>query len=920
MEGPDTTKLAPPPDIFNPRPELKRPPGVIILPLMSLPAGLKLGPYEIVSPLGAGGMGEVYRARDTRLDRTVAVKILPAHFSNDPVRKQRFEREAKSISGLNHPNICTLHDVGSQDGITYLVMECVEGDTLAKRLEKGPLPLEQVLRYGAQIADALDKAHRSGVIHRDLKPGNIMLTATGAKLLDFGLAKAAPPFSSSATLTVTAAYQSPVTEQGTIVGTFQYMSPEQVEGKELDGRSDIFSLGAILYEALTGRRAFDGKSQLSVASAILEKEPEPISSVKPMTPPALDHIIRKCLAKDIEERWQSASDLKSELLWISQSSGEAAAGRRPAAAGFRWRNGALLATAVVLLFAFGFMTYLLSKKVESAPLVRSVILPPPQVTLVTLGDNAGAPAISRDGSKLVFVGMADGKQMLYLRHLDSGATEPLPGTGNGKFPFWSPDGKFLGFFADEQLKKLDLSGGPPISLAPASDGRGGTWAGDVILFAPDIYESIYRVPASGGKVVAVTKVDRSQHSTHRWPFFLPDGKHFLYLAAQHTGSQEGNASVYAASLDGGSPKLILHSSGSVLFSSGNLLYYREGSLMAQEFDPDRLELRGGATLIGPVLREGGNWGAIASASQNGVLVYQSAGEVSYPVVWIDRNGRRMGPVPITDQLVDLHLSPDRTRAAAVRFSGAHGQVVVFDLKTGGQTKITFAEDAWYVAWSPDGKRVAFSAMKPGTTSTNVYLKRADGAGDPELLLSADEIDAPEDWSRDGRYLVITRGRIGSQKIWIVPMFGDRKPFPLFPNATFDHFTGRVSPDGKWIAYASRESGAVDIYVTSFPNSVGKWQLSSGGAAFPQAWKGDTKELYFIAKDGNMMAVSVGESAGSFAVKDIHPLFRSPFLAGPVNTIFDVDPSDGQRFIGSTTPDSSSLPLNAITNWTVLLKK
>jgi serine/threonine protein kinase len=369
-------------------------------------------------------MGEVYRARDIRLDRTVALKILPAQFSSDPVRKQRFEREAKVISSLNHPHICVLHDIGSQNGIDYLVMECVEGDTLAKRLEKGPLPLDQVLKYGMQISDALDKAHRNGVVHRDLKPGNIMLTPVGAKLLDFGLAKPAAPLANAATLTA-ATQNSPVTEQGTIVGTFHYMSPEQIEGKELDGRSDIFSLGAVLYEMLTGKRAFEGKSQLSVASAILEKEPAPITATKPMTPPVLDHAIRRCLAKDPEERWQSASDIRGELLWISQSSSEAAI-RQLTTRGREWGRPVLFAGGAALLVALAVVTtYFFSHRESTAAVVRSVIVPPPNVTLLTLGDQAGAPAISHDGSNLVFVGIAEGKKMLFLRPMDSPTSKPL---------------------------------------------------------------------------------------------------------------------------------------------------------------------------------------------------------------------------------------------------------------------------------------------------------------------------------------------------------------------------------------------------------------------------------------------------------------------------------------------------------------
>src|SRR5438445_8861997 len=600
---------------------------------MPLSPGTHLGPYEITGLLGSGGMGEVYRARDTRLERTVAIKILPKEMSADPIRKQRFDREAKTISSLNHPHICVLHDVGSQDGVDYLVMECMEGETLEKRLEKGPLVLEQVLKYGAQIADALDKAHRSGVVHRDLKPANIMLTPTGAKMLDFGLAKPAVQLGSGATLTA-ATKTNPVTQEGTIVGTFQYMSPEQVEGKELDWRSDIFSFGAVLYEMVTGKRAFEGKSQLSVASAILEKEPAPITVLKPLAPPVLDHVIRKCLAKIPDDRWQSAADIKHEISWISQSSAE---GSAALASGARKSVGTLalpFALGAIVLVAITLVAnYLLkSDRRTPAPTVRATLTMPPNVTLLTLGDQAGAPAISRDGSNLVFAGIADGKQMLFVRPLDSATANTLPGTEGGKFPFWSSDGKSIGFFADQQLKRLDIAGGPPISLARATDGRGGTWAGNVILFTPYIYEAIYRISASGGKPVPVTALDRSLHTTHRWPDFLPDGKHFLYLAAHHMSGREGNSAIYAGSLDGGNPKFIVHSNGGAFYSSGELLYFRDGSLMAQEFDANRLELREDARPIGQVLRENGNWGVIASASENGVVLFQSPGEAKYPIL------------------------------------------------------------------------------------------------------------------------------------------------------------------------------------------------------------------------------------------------------------------------------------------------
>jgi eukaryotic-like serine/threonine-protein kinase len=507
---------------------------------MALTPGTKLGPYEIQSPLGAGGMGEVYRAKDTRLERTVAIKILPAHLSSDPVRKQRFEREAKTISSLNHPHICVLHDVGSQDGIDYLVMELLEGETLAKRLEKGALPLEQVLKFGMQIADALDKAHRSGVVHRDLKPGNIMLTPTGAKLLDFGLAKPTAPLSSAATLTA-ATRNSPMTEQGTIVGTFQYMSPEQIEGKELDGRSDIFSFGAVLYEMLTCQRAFQGKSHLSVASAILEKEPVPISTFKPMTPPAMDHTIWRCFNKDTEERWQTARDLALELKWIAESGSQP---RIPTST-TRLKSSrerlawivALAAALVAFVLAFEF----LNKPTPQVPVLRSMILPPEGGSFIFVGPNGGA-FLSPDGRSVAFIARVGKVTQLWVRPLDSFEARALPGTEDTSFAFWSPDSRNLGFFAQGKLKRIAVAGGPPRALCDADSNRGASWGRtDVIIFAK-VRGEIQRIPASGGTPQRVTTLDFGRNEgSHRWPSFLPDGNHFLFMAADQGAVTPKNA-------------------------------------------------------------------------------------------------------------------------------------------------------------------------------------------------------------------------------------------------------------------------------------------------------------------------------------------------------------------------------------------
>lgn len=895
---------------------------------MSLPSGTMLGPYAIEAPLGAGGMGEVYRATDTRLGRTVAIKILPEGFALDPMVHERFEREARAISSLQHPQICVLYDIGRLGEKDFLVLEYLEGETLEARLRRGPLSTEQVLKYGAQIADALANAHRQGITHRDLKPGNVMLTKSGAKVLDFGLAKSVRvPMTSAALNAMTQSptatlEQRPITTEGTLIGTFQYMSPEQLEGEEADARSDIFAVGCVLYEMATGKRAFDGKTTASVVAAILASEPKPITQVQLTSPPALERLVQRCMTKDPDERWQSALDLKNVLEWISKASGET--GPRSITTPEKLLSAKLVlaALAVFFLLAGAASTIYFSLHREiSFPAVRAIISVPSNVTLQTLGDESGPPAISPEGRDLVFVGLWEGRHMLFLRPLNGVSAQPLAGTEHGKFPFWSSDGKSLGFFADGNLKRLDLAGGPPTTLAPAPNGRGGSWAGNVMVYAPSIYDVIYRVSATGGTPTSVTKLDRSLHTTHRWPFFLPDGKHFLYLAANHLGGKEENSGIYVGSIEGNESKLVLRAKACVVFASGQLLYYRDGTLMAQGFDVDRLELRGDATPLGEVLMDPGNWAVMASASETGVLVFQSAGEPKSPVVIFDRSGQALGPAPPSGQLDELRMAPDWKRAAVAVSKGPVGDVFIYDLKTGTRTRLTYGEYVLSIVWSPDGTRVVYSSTKPGSDQTELYSRHADGSGQRELLLSSGFADEPSDWTLDGRYIIFDRGAIGSRRIWLLPLFGDRKPSALLPKADYEHFFGTVSPDGKWIEYTSRESGRAEIYVTSFPDAVGKWEVSSGDTGGGIArWRADGKELYFPLEDGNMMAASIDETGGSFRVSAVRPLFRFPFANGRLHMIFDVGAKDGQRFIGSVAPDSSSLPLNLVTNWTADLRK
>ncbi|HEY1468247.1 MAG TPA: protein kinase [Candidatus Acidoferrum sp.] len=889
---------------------------------MTLASGTRLGPYEITAPLGAGGMGEVYRARDMRLERTVAVKILPASLSSDPVRKQRFEREAKAISSLNHPHICVLYDVGQQDGVDYLVMECVEGETLAKRLEKGPLPLEQVLKYGAQIADALDKAHRSGIVHRDLKPGNIMLTSAGAKLLDFGLARPVAPLAGAATLTG-ASPNFPVTERGTIVGTFQYMSPEQIEGKELDGRSDIFSLGAVLFEMLTGQRAFEGKSQLSVASAILEKEPPAISSLKPMTPPALDHTIRRCLAKGPEQRWQSAADLSCELLWIAQSgSHAAAASATPGKKSYRERLliAALGVTAAAVAVALWF---LFAKRIPAEVHVTRAHIKPMANSGFMFTGLASGFALSPDGLRLAYVASTpEGKALLWVRSIDSLQARSLPGTDAAGYPFWSPDSRFIGFFAGGKLKKIEPSGGPPVVLCDASDGRGGAWnrEGD-ILFTPAVNAPIYRVTASGGPVVAVTALGQAKNEiSHRWPHFLPDGRHFLYLAGSAFSPRENPTNaILVGSLDSKESKSLVHTHANAMYASGQILFLRLNTLMAQPFDAKKLELTGEAIPIAdPVEEDRSVARGVFSVSENGLLTYvEGANGADRQLVWFDRSGKQVGAVPGADAYAAPRVSPDGKRIAFYLDSPSR-DVWSYDLTHSVKAALTFGsasgQGSLYPVWSPDSRQIAYASYRNG--AYGLYKKASDGSGSEEVLLEGEnQIKFVSDWSPDGNFLAYHEASQSGWAIWMLPFNGDRKPY-RFRNSEFSEREPNFSPDGKWLAYCSNESGEYKTYVVPFPGPGGKWQVSPGGGCNPR-WRRDGKEIFYFSPDNKVMSADVRTSGSKFEVGAIHTLFetRSYGIFGR----YDVT-ADGQRFIVLYEAAQPTAAVTLVVNWDAELKK
>jgi serine/threonine protein kinase/Tol biopolymer transport system component len=893
---------------------------------MTLASGTRLGPYEILAPIGAGGMGEVYRARDTRLERTVAVKVLSDQLSKSEEVRQRFEREAKTISQLSHPHICALYDVGREGQTEYLVMEYLEGETLADRLSKGPLPLEQTLRYGIEMSDALDKAHRQGIVHRDLKPGNVMLTKSGVKLLDFGLAKAIAPAAPQSGLTAfpTIAGGQNLTEAGTILGTFQYMAPEQLEGKEADARTDIFAFGCVLYEMTTAKKAFAGSSQASLISAIMQNDPPPISSVSPMTPPALDRVVRICLAKDPDDRWQSAHDIAGELKWIAESSPSGVPA--PVAVIARRRNRerlAWLAFAVASLAAIGLAVSFLRRPSAPPPVIRFEILPSENAPYAA-GDRDLSPAVSPDGRLLAFVGEdSRRKAFVWVRPLDGIVARPLPGTEGADYPFWSPDSRSIGFFSDSRLKKIDAAGGPVQVVCEASSGRGGTWSREgVILFSPSATSPIYRVAASGGAPAAVLGLDAAHgEDGQRWPHFLPDGRHFLYFSylGANPESRNQNGGIRVGSLDFRETKAVVpQASNPVYIEPGVLLFFRDGNVLAQPFDLKALKTAGDPVPVAEnVAHVEAKKLAFFSASSAGVLAYAREAAFQSRLLWLDRQGRQIGSVGEPGDYSDPRLSSDGRRLVltAVDVAAAHGSIWIYDLSRGARTLFSQAASADFSpVWSPDGSRIAFASERGG--APRLFL-RAAGGGAEQSLLKTTDAEIPTDWSRDGRFLAYAAPNAATGwDVWILPLEGDRKPYP-FMQTKADEGTATFSPDGKWIAYDSKESGKSDVYAAPFPGPGERIPISTAGGRDPK-WRGDGKEIFYTAEDGKMMAVPI--KAGTALEPGVPIALFETRTRNKGGWRYDVTP-DGQRFLVITkVQEQEALPMTVVVNWTARLKR
>ena len=886
-----------------------------------LNAGTKLGPYEIQSSLGAGGMGEVYRARDTRLERTVAIKVLKATLDS-PELKQRFEREARTISQLNHPHICTLYDVGHDDGTDFLVMEFLEGETLAARLAKGPLPLREIASIAGNLLSGLEQAHRAGIVHRDLKPGNVMLTKAGAKLLDFGLAKpaamgavagsgSAPLLSAAMTMTAHSPQASPLTSAGTLVGTVQYMSPEQLEGKEADARSDIFAFGAMLYEMATGKRAFAGKSQIKVASAILEDDPPALHEIQPGLPHAFENLVRACLAKAPDERVQSAHDIALQLRWMAQDQ-RTLGGQAAAPLSRAWLAGVLMAGVVLGAAA------ILLLRPRPAPPIALAILPSSGVAFNFSG-LFGAPALAPDGARVALVATdSAGTRMLFLRALGNTTAQAIQGTSGASYPFWSPDSQKVAFFTSDGLKVVDATGGSVLLLCPVVEGRGGTWneRGEIVFGTRTT--GLFQVSASGGTPVALTKLG-TKEASHRFPAFFPDGEHVAYVVQGATVPQ-----TWMIALHDPRPVRLPGVISNVAFIGDRIFHVRDdGTLLSQKYDRNKLTLDPNQQVVAkPVGYDGQfNYAAFSVSPQGSVAYEEGSGSTSNELVWVDHTGKKIGGLP--DVLSDssglgLRLSPRGDRLLYSVSGTKRADAYVVQLARGTRTRISLGPDGGASGiWSPDGGRVAYQNRIGGGA---IIVRTSDGIGSERTIVNLPGETLPSGWSADGRYIVFeyvnSEVPNSPREIWVAPVERGEAPHALVRDIkTFDTC---LSPDGKWLAYGSDESGRQEVYVIPFdPHATlsnglaaGRWQISAEGGTQPR-WSPSSKELYFTNTSlTTLYSVPVQATAGKFEPGQVTKLFDLP--PHPAWSFYDVN-REGHVYMFRYVGRQSS-PLTVLLNW------
>jgi eukaryotic-like serine/threonine-protein kinase len=860
--------------------------------------GERLGPYEILAPIGEGGMGEVWKARDTRLDRIVALKVSKHEFS------ERFEREARSIAALNHPHICQLYDVGPN----YLVMEFVEGPPL-----KGPLPVDKAAEYAGQILDALDAAHRKGITHRDLKPANILVTKQGIKLLDFGLAKlkAAPLAETDATVT------EPLTARGQILGTLQYMSPEQLQGKEADARSDLFSFGCVLYEMLTGRRAFDGASSASVIAAILEREPAPLEAAPP-----LDRVMRRALVKDPEQRFQTARDLRAALTWALEQPPPFTAVTKPDR---RWW---IASAAALVIGALGGWALAHFRPPPADERAFRLQIDPPEGGQFVYGNNSGGVALSPDGRTAAYVAAASGKTALWVRPLDAPSGHPLAGTEGAYFPFWSPDSKSIGFFAAGKVQRVDVAGGSPLTICdmPGGNGRGGAWTSDGRILLGSL-AGLFQVLASGGTPSPLTKMDAAHgEGSHRWPQLLPGGR-FLYWV--RSGRSEDNG-VYAASLaKPGERVKLVNTDAAAFYASGGdgknyLLWMRGGTLVARELDVASLRLAGEphpvADPVGKISLIGGTNAAV---SASGVLLYGSA-NTSSRFNWLDRTGKLAGQVGEPGEYGAFRLSADGRRAVTARDAPGGADLWLLEVQRGISSRFTFHPGTnAYPVWSPDGRTILFGSTGAQTGQQNLFGKESSGAGNEQRLSQSPNVQDPTDWSGDGRWALYHEVAPETAfDLWVLPMTPEGKPAGQarpYLRTPFNESWGRFSPEPspRWVAYQSDDSGRYEVYIQAFPEPRGKVQISTGGGQYPQ-WGPGGRELFYVSPDFKLMAVSLKLGADSVEPSTPRELFPLPIVDNGFSP-YETAP-DGQRFLVRAVPQQqASQPLTVIVNWPALLK-